>query len=680
MKFRTDFVTNSSSSSFVLVVRIGLKNGKVLKFKGESGVGEYGEPYYEMVANTSPEELGRSQSIQELIDKLQNSIIEDGVWKTNPKPVLTEKHPIIKELKKLSSMDEIEKITINGEEHGRDESQYKYYTYYRDMDVMFADEGGDEEIHAEGTGGAIEFYNCGMRGLHYGEASSRINSDVEPDLKQLEGLQNTYVELCNQYLERIQKLSYDDEIIFFAKKFVLQSFEYTKLPDDIFVLVGRRYYNEENPDYLVVEDHIPSLQDIFPDKLEALNEKIRGYLRIIDASLSNETEKGKIRYLKKSHLFEVIDAEIANGYPYLTKTIEEWKKRIPFDHVSEIDCIRKNFAFVGLANEAMEKYLKINYPQSVFSVKEWIAKLGGVRKSKVTMNCDYVICGLYAETCQDYQTALRFRDSGKSQLKIIPEDEMLRVLSGEKLERTQYDLNAMEAYKAKLLAQQKEAQQRLKYEQEMKEKERMRIQEEKRRNREEQERMKNVERERRLKYEQEMKIKEREERENERKRMQALAAEEAAEKERQRRESIANVLYKPGNEPENIRRRIDVLFPKLDAAYPNKQIIALHKDHKKWSETVTELYRLLGYPDGKAFLEAYGYTVVDNKGGRPSNNNYDEVILELHRRYPNGSGLKSVNALKEANPDLPIKSLVNSSKALYGMSLGEYLKKEGILV
>lgn len=226
-----------------------------------------------------------------------------------------------------------------------------------------------------------------------------------------------------------------------------------------------------------------------------------------------------------------------------------------------------------------------------------------------------------------------------------------------------------------------------------KEKEKQHIREEKLKYRLEQERIriaerelylkykqekKAAEREQKLKYEQEKK-KEREARENERKRMQALAAEEAAEKERQRRESIANVLYKPGNEPENIRRRIDVLFPKLNAAYPNKQIIALYKDHKKWGETVTELYRLLGYPDGKAFLEAYGYTVADNKGGRPSNNNYDEVILELHRRYPNGSRLKSVNALKEANPDLPIKSLVNSSKALYGMSLGEYLKKEGIL-
>jgi hypothetical protein len=49
---------------------------------------------------------------------------------------------------------------------------------------------------------------------------------------------------------------------------------------------------------------------------------------------------------------------------------------------------------------------------------------------------------------------------------------------------------------------------------------------------------------------------------------------------------------------------MDTLFAKLDSAYPDKVIRSLQKDHKKWSETVRELYRLLGYPDGNSFLEA----------------------------------------------------------------------------
>ena len=43
MKIRTDFVTNSNSSSFMLVIRIGLKNRKVLKFMGDGDVWENSE-------------------------------------------------------------------------------------------------------------------------------------------------------------------------------------------------------------------------------------------------------------------------------------------------------------------------------------------------------------------------------------------------------------------------------------------------------------------------------------------------------------------------------------------------------------------------------------------------------------------------------------------------------------
>ena len=77
-----------------------------------------------------------------------------------------------------------------------------------------------------------------------------------------------------------------------------------------------------------------------------------------------------------------------------------------------------------------------------------------------------------------------------------------------------------------------------------------------------------------------------------------------------------------GAEPANIKKRIDTLFAKLDNAYPDKVIRSLQRDHKHWAETVKELYRLLGYPDGNSFLEAYGYTVQRGEAGRPKTNNY----------------------------------------------------------
>jgi hypothetical protein len=109
-------------------------------------------------------------------------------------------------------------------------------------------------------------------------------------------------------------------------------------------------------------------------------------------------------------------------------------------------------------------------------------------------------------------------------------------------------------------------------------------------------------------------------------------------------------------------------------------IEGLNREHKKWGETVTELYRLLGYANSRNFLMAYGYTVADNKGGRTANDAY-AVIEELKKRYPNGSFFTTVAALKEQNPDISgkIKSIENKSMQLFGMPLGKYLKSIGIL-
>ena len=144
---------------------------------------------------------------------------------------------------------------------------------------------------------------------------------------------------------------------------------------------------------------------------------------------------------------------------------------------------------------------------------------------------------------------------------------------------------------------------------------------------------------------------------------------------------MEKVIYTPGNEPENIRNRIDRLFAKLDEAYPDKVICGLNKDHKKWGETVTQLYRLLGYSSGRAFLEAYGYTVEDQKKGRKSGD-YFAIIAELKSRYSKGATCSSMLELSTQNPDLApkFKSLTNQATSLFGMTLKKYLEQEGILV
>lgn len=146
-----------------------------------------------------------------------------------------------------------------------------------------------------------------------------------------------------------------------------------------------------------------------------------------------------------------------------------------------------------------------------------------------------------------------------------------------------------------------------------------------------------------------------------------------------RKDRIMEITPK-GAEPANIKKRMDTLFAKLDNAYPDKVIRSLQRDHKHWAETVKELYRLLGYPDGNSFLEAYGYTVQRGEAGRPKTNNYDEVIETLRKRYPDGMPFSKTSEIIAANPDLKgiLKTMQNNANELFGMSVKDYFNQIGL--
>lgn len=141
----------------------------------------------------------------------------------------------------------------------------------------------------------------------------------------------------------------------------------------------------------------------------------------------------------------------------------------------------------------------------------------------------------------------------------------------------------------------------------------------------------------------------------------------------------AGVLYQPGFEPEEIKARLDRLFEKLDSTYPDKKIVGLYMNHKKWGETITKLYRLLGYPDNISFLSAYGYIV--GASGRPGSDPM-EVINELKRRYADGATCTKISEIIAENSDLALKlkNLQNRADKFFGMPLKEYFVQEGILV
>ena len=129
MKFRTDFVTNSSSSSFMLTVSIQLKNKKYLNWELNAYEDYYGDPgcYGEIDANLSPKRLAKCPTVDAMLDLLGQSVKLEG-GDSVAKGKRTRFFNSVK--KKIASMDEIAQIRVEGIEIYSDNNCYQSTYYY----------------------------------------------------------------------------------------------------------------------------------------------------------------------------------------------------------------------------------------------------------------------------------------------------------------------------------------------------------------------------------------------------------------------------------------------------------------------------------------------------------------------------------------------------------------------
>ena len=294
MKIRTDFVTNSSSSSFVLEICIDLENGKSLLFEANGGTAESGIIDYfwsDATVTVSPKQLGNAKSVQELIELLKNGVydgwvsegdklfenVSTGGYKRKHNPT----HFIAMIQEYVHSIEDISRIVITGNESGglytfSDPHYHRTFAYSPKTgdyvctidgcefekdgssggDLLFTDEAEAQEVERIGYGyGAITTKGYAIQKGK--EAKQKLREAIASgSVEAVLGEAGTAGSLSTQYAREVSPAP--ERIAFKGKNFVHTSCSNETLIDKFVMSKGGevRSSTVQATDYLIIGNDI----------------------------------------------------------------------------------------------------------------------------------------------------------------------------------------------------------------------------------------------------------------------------------------------------------------------------------------------------------------------------------------------------------------------------------------